>query len=294
MEKSEISISCPDGYVLAGTLYKPDVLKGAVMIAPATGIKRVFYNSFASYLAEHDYGVICFDNRGIGDSVKHSIKDVNASLIDWGSLDMPAVLEKLKNLFPSVSYHLIGHSAGGQLAGLMNNAKDISSMFNFASSSGSLSNMHYPFKLQAYFFLNVFIPLNNLLFGYTKTHWLGMGEPLPKMVAYQWQKWCKGKGYVAMDFGQTIQKHSYNELEIPSQWLHATDDPIANYENVQDMLKVYPMMVSEVITLEPKKLGYKDIGHMKFFSSKYKNLWSYTLNWLDKNCLISKATHIHS
>jgi len=250
------------------------------MIAPATGIKRGFYNSFASYLAEQGYGVICFDNRGIGDSKNGNIKYLDASLIDWGKLDMPAVLNQLQSDFPNQKYHLIGHSAGGQLVGLMENAFELTSMFNFACSSGSLQNMNYPFKLQAHFFMNMFIPLSNFLFGKANVQWMGIGEPLPKQVANQWRKWCNGRGYAETDFGKSIKDHNYNDLEVPSLWLHATDDKIANYENVKDMIRVYTKSAGKLLTLNPNEQGHNGIGHMKFFSSKNKVLWKYTLNWL--------------
>lgn len=283
MNKQDIQIKCNDGFELVGTLYKPISIKGAIIIAPATGIKRRFYNSFATYLTNNDYGVISFDNRGIGDSRKGSINKINASLINWGKLDMSAALEELKKRFPNQSYHLIGHSAGGQLVGLMDNSLDLKSMLNFASSSGSLRNMIYPYKLIASFFLNIFIPISNSMFGKTNSQWVGMGESLPKLVAKQWKKWCNGKGYVETDFGKEINTHIYNKLEFPSLWLHAKDDGIANYENVKDMTRVYSKSKVEIITIDPLELGEKSLGHMGYFSSKNKKLWTYSLNWLNKN-----------
>nr|WP_281503846.1 alpha/beta fold hydrolase [Arenibacter sp. F26102] len=253
------------------------------MIAPATGIKRRFYNSLASYLADNGYGVICFDNRGVGDSKKGDINQINASLVNWGRLDMSAVLEKLKISFPNQSYYLIGHSAGGQLVGLMENAAEIKSMFNFAASSGSLKNMNYPYKLFASFYLNAFIPFSNFFFGVTNSQWVGMGEPLPKIVAQQWSRWCNGKGYSATDFGKEIKEHIYDELEFPSLWLYAKDDQIANYVNVRDMTLVYTKSRAEIILIDPKELSSKQLGHMGFFSSKNKELWTYTLDWLNKH-----------
>ena len=100
MNKSNIKIKCSDGFELAGTLYEPDRLLGAVMMAPATGIKKRFYHSFAQYLVNHGYGVICYDNRGIGDSINENINNIGASLVNWGRLDMSAVLNIIKKLFP--------------------------------------------------------------------------------------------------------------------------------------------------------------------------------------------------
>lgn len=276
----EVVIQCKDGIQLAGTFYSAIHPKGAVLIAPATGIRKRFYHAFAEFLAHNHYHVLTFENRGIGDSKGNNLNRVDATLVNWGKLDMTAALETLKENAPDLPYHLIGHSAGGQLVGLMDNAHEIQSMFNFASSSGSLRNMSYPFKLGAWFFLNIYIPFNNLLFGQTNSQWVGMGEPLPKKVASQWSKWCNGSGYIHTELNKTIKAHHYNELSFPSLWLHATDDGIANLKNVEDMVRVFPALKTDIVTLVPAELGFKDIGHMKFFSSKRKVLWKYALDWL--------------
>ena len=55
----DISVTCEDSTHLTATLYTPKrAIKGAVMIAPATGIKRQFYAAFANYLCEQGFGVI--------------------------------------------------------------------------------------------------------------------------------------------------------------------------------------------------------------------------------------------
>ncbi|MGI2002283.1 alpha/beta hydrolase family protein [Shewanella frigidimarina] len=278
------TIKCSDSVELAATIYEPTItVKGAVMMAPATGIKRQFYANFAYYLANNGYGVITFDNRGIGGSSTGPVTQNAASLQCWGEKDMPAVLEYLQQTFPQTKYHLVGHSAGGQLIGLMHNAMDISSMFNFACSSGQLTNMKLSYLVQAHFFMNFFIPLSNAMFGHTKSQWLGMGEPLPKNVAKQWQQWCNGQGYVKTAFGKTVHQHCYNELTLPSLWVNAVDDDIANNANVADMMSVFPKLNGQTLTLTPSEHGLSEIGHMKFFSSKSQVLWPLALDWLDKH-----------
>jgi predicted alpha/beta hydrolase len=224
---TDIKIKCAGDYELAATIFIPLKFKGAIMIAPATGIKRQFYHSFASFLADNGYGVITFNNQGIGDSKNGDLKNSNASLLSWGQSDMSFVFATLKIEFPNVKYHLVGHSAGGQLPGLMIGATELTSIFNFACSSGSLRNMKYPFKLSALFFMNWFIPFNNLLFGYTNSQWIGMGEPLPKQVAQQWSEWCNGTGYIKTYLDRNRVTHFYDELKCDSLWVNATDDKIA-------------------------------------------------------------------
>ncbi len=283
MKEIEVTIKCVDGFELTGTLFEPVEVKSAVMIAPATGTKRQFYAAFAKYLCEHGYAALTFDNRGIGQSINGTLNEGNPSLTNWGTLDMTAALECLKNKFPNKQYHLIGHSAGGQLAGLMKNAKEIRSMFNFGSSSGSLKYSKYPFRLKSSFWLIAYIPVSNLIFGHTKSQWVGMGEPLPRKVGSEWSRWCNGKGYVKVDLNSKIKEHLYDDLELNSLWVHAKDDDIANYDTVKDMIRVYSKIKAEIVSLSPEEYGFKDIGHMKFFSKKKRKLWKMAIMWLGKN-----------
>ncbi|MEM7041070.1 MAG: alpha/beta hydrolase, partial [Bacteroidota bacterium] len=227
---------------------------------------------------------ITFDNRGIGDSVKGSINKCGATLENWGRLDMAGALERLKTEFPAVTYHLIGNSAGGQLMGLMPNYKDLSSIFNVSCSSGSISNNTFLFSLQAHFFLSFYIPLNNLIFGNSNSHWVGMGEPLPKKIGADWGRYCRGRGYVEQDLGTRIKEHWYGEISVPSLWLWATDDKIANLANVKDMIRVMPKLDAKIEALDPKELGIKGgIGHMGFFRRKCQGLWVKAVEWLEGN-----------
>lgn len=282
IETKDIRIECADGFALAGTIFIPEKLRAGVMIGPATGIRRRFYKSFASFLAENGFGVITFENRGIGESSGDDINAVNASLVNWGRLDMTAVLRMLKVEFPNTTYHVVGHSAGGQLIGLMDNALEIASVFNFASSAGNLKNMDYPFRFKATFFLTYFIPINNLLFGHTNSQWVGMGERLPKAAAAQWGRWCNGAGYVKTDFGKAVKTHLYDDITAPVMWMHAADDGIASTKNVKEMAGVLSKAKSTIQTLRPEDFGFGEIGHMGFFRSKYNQLWKLAIDWLEK------------
>lgn len=279
--QATVSITCEDGYQLAGKLYRPEATKGAVMIAPATGIRARFYDRFARQLQERDFGVLTFENRGIGDSLHEPLKQCGASLVSWGQLDMPAVLERLKQEFPDVSYHLVGHSAGGQLAGLMPNVCDLSSVLAVASSSGYLRNMPPAYRLQAFFFLNILLPTSCVVQGYGRSDLAGMGEPLPRNVARQWRDWCNGGGYVEVELKRdpTLQWYADESFCVPSLWVHASDDNIANSENVADMLRLFPGIDAEVRTLEPKSFSLQEIGHMSFFRNP--TLWQEGLSWLE-------------
>ena len=284
-EAYSLSIMTDRNQALAATVYRPKTpVKTAIMIAPATGIKRQFYHNFAIYLAEHGFGVLTFDNEGIGESLSTDLAKCDASLISWGRHDMPAVLDALQDEFTDATYHLIGHSAGGQLIGLMPNSQSIASVFNVACSSGRIKNMDMPYKLKAIGFMEAFIPLTNLTLGYTPSDKIGMGEPLPRGVARQWREWCNGAGYIKTAFGKSIHTHFYDEIDMPALWLGFSDDEIANSENMDDMIRVFTKMPAEKRFLDPKDFGVSSIGHMRYFSSrtnaKAPKLWQMAVDWL--------------
>jgi len=280
-KQQHIKIDCADKTQLAATLYTPEKQpKGAILFGPATGIKRQFYTGMATFLAENGYAVLTFDNRGIGESLNGTIKQSDASLQCWGEQDMPAALNALQQAFPDTQYHFIGHSAGGQLLGLMHNAHQLSSIYNYACSSGSLRNMKMPYYAKAQLFMNVFIPVSNLIFGHTKSQLMGMGEPLPSAAASQWRQWCNGQGYIKTVLGKSIVQHYYDDIDVPSMWVNATDDDIAITENVRDMISVFSKMQAQTLTLHPQEHDLKEIGHMRFFSRKSQPLWQHTLDWL--------------
>ncbi|WP_018982526.1 alpha/beta hydrolase family protein [Salinimonas chungwhensis] len=279
-----VTLQCEDGYRLSGTLFRPTKpLCGAIIIAPATGIKRQFYTNFATFLADYGFAVLTFDNRGIGESVNTTLRKSDADLIAWGKQDMPAALNTIEKYFPGQSYFLVGHSAGGQLIGLMNNAHKLKAFINFGSSSGSLRNMRLRYRLKAHFFMNFFIPLSNLIFGHTKAHWIGMGEPLPRGVARQWRQWCNGSGYVQTSFGKEVTEHYYSSLTIPSKWIIASDDDIANEANLKEMIAVYEGSNARYCVLYPAAFGLDDIGHMRFFSRHSRRLWPLVTNFFDEH-----------
>lgn len=283
MTTEPCTLHCADGHALAAVWHLPQhPPKAAVMIAPATGITQRFYQPFAGYLADNGFAVLSFDNRGIGASLNGRLKGHPASLVDWGQYDMTAALSAVIARYSELPRHLVGHSAGSQLVGLMDNADRLHSIFAVGCSSGCLANMKGLYGIKAQFFMNLFIPLSNALLGYAQTDLLGMGGPLPRQVAQDWRHWCNRRGYVRAAFGSRILRHQYDRLNLPAKWISATDDTIAVAANVYDMASVFTRMQPELVFVKPEDYGLKSIGHMKFFSRGHRQtLWPLALEWLN-------------
>lgn len=269
-------ISCKDGYQLAAQYYSAPLQEDKpypILICPATGITKTFYNSFAEWLNKQGYAVLSFDFRGIGQSLHGKLKDSNASINDWGLLDIPAAIESLINLTHAEKVIIIGHSAGGQLLGINPNYHKVAKVLAIAGSTGHVKGLKGKTKLLAPVMFNVIFPVSSFLKGYGATQFIGMGENLPKNVAKQWAEFCSQPGYVMNAIGKSIFHDFHNEIQCPITSFWATDDEIATQVNVKDLLRLYPNAQTNFIELNPKQHGYQKIGHMLMFKKSHQKLW---------------------
>ena len=268
-------ISCKDGYHLAAQYYPATdhTKKFPILICPATGITKGFYHSFAEWLNQQGYRVLSFDFRGIGQSLHGELKDSNASINDWGLLDIPAAIETLLNRTQAEKIIILGHSAGGQLLGINPHYNKVAKVVAIAGSTGHVKGLKGRTKLLAPLLFNVIFPVASLFKGYGATQFIGMGENLPKNVAKQWAEFCSKPGYVMNAIGKSIYNDYHQEINCPITSIWASDDEIATRANVKDLLRLYPNATTHLIELNPKKHGYKQIGHMSMFKKSHHKLW---------------------
>jgi len=274
-----VKFNAADGERLSGHFFEASQCKGAVLLAGATGVKQQFYFKFCQWLNSCGYSVLTFDYRGIGESLNQPIKECKARKQDWGELDMPAALDWISLKVAGAPVHLIGHSAGGQLAGLLPNYAKLSSIVQVASSTGFVGKISMPDRILAFTLLAIYGPICAKIFGYVPVKLLGWGEDLPSGIARQWSQWCLSPGYVANGFGKEIKEHHFNEISQPILAISATDDAIATQPNVDAVLSLYPHAKIKQLRLNPSDYGLKQIGHVDFFRSKSHSLWPLVSEW---------------
>ncbi|MFB3084156.1 MAG: alpha/beta fold hydrolase [Gammaproteobacteria bacterium] len=264
----------------------PDAPRAFILICSATALRQQFYWKFAEWMTTQGYGVLTFDYRGIGASLNgRSVRDSSARKQDWGQLDMPAALDYLVCKFPDLPIHLVGHSVGGQLIGLMPNHERLERIVTVGSSSGYLYNLASGIRLFAAFLLKVYIPISAKLLGYVPTRWIGWGEDLPAQVALQWAAWCTRPGYVLNALGSDVTVDFFDQIKGPILWLTATDDPIATPENIDDMLRLYENASVTRGRINPREYGLERIGHVDFFRARNAKLWPLIADWLSPKSL---------
>jgi predicted alpha/beta hydrolase len=200
-------------------------------------------------------------------------KDSNASINDWGLLDIPAAIETLLNRTQAEKIIILGHSAGGQLLGINPHYNKVAKVVAIAGSTGHVKGLKGKTKLLAPLMFNVIFPVSSLFKGYGATQFIGMGENLPKNVAKQWAEFCSKPGYVMNAIGKSIYNDYHQEINCPITSIWASDDEIATRANVKDLLRLYPNATTHLIELNPKQYGYKQIGHMSMFKKSHHKLW---------------------
>lgn len=275
-----LTITCADSYSLTARFYpaKQSTNRLPILVCPATGITQSFYHHFIEWLAQQGSDVLVFDFRGIGDSLHGPIRQSTASIQDWGQLDIPAAIETLLNKTGKEQVILLGHSAGGQLLGIVSNYKKVAQVIAISGSTGHVKGLKGRTKRMAPVMFNMIFPISSLVKGYGATKFLGMGENLPKNVAKQWAEFCSKPGYVMNAIGKTIFEDYHNEIQCPITVYWSSDDEIATEANVKDLLRLYPEAPTEMIELKPKDTGHKAIGHMLMFRKSHQNLWPIMTN----------------
>lgn len=278
-----IELKAADGLKLIAYSFANANPRAAVMICCATAVRQQFYFPFARWLCEQGYSVLTLDYRGIGESMDApTVKESPARKQDWGELDMPAALAWLQQTYPTLNKHLVGHSAGGLLFGLMPNYEQLSSIVSVGCSTGYVKEISMPDKLVATAMLSIYFPATIKMFGYLPAKKLGLGEDLPARVATQWADWCSNPGYVSNAFSKDVDEHYFNDVKAPMVVLNMKDDAIASEANVNALHKLFPKIQLNKIRLDPKDYGLGEVGHMGFFRSANSKLWPNVTEWLDK------------
>lgn len=271
-----MNIVCQDGYSLSARYYANSSDKSSqspILICPATGISKNFYHHFAIWLSEQGFDVMSFDFRGIADSLHGDLKDSNASIQDWGQLDIPAAIDSVLAKTQQHKVTLLGHSAGGQLLGIASNYHKVERLIAVSGSTGHTGGLKGRTKLLAPLMFKLIFPISSRIKGYGATQFIGMGENLPKAVARQWAEFCSRPGYVTNAIGKTIFEDYHQQIRCPITVYWSSDDEIATQANVKQLLSLYPHAETQMHELVPQQHGFKSIGHMAMFKRSHQVLW---------------------
>jgi predicted alpha/beta hydrolase len=274
-------IPAVDGFALAATRYEPatNPTRTVVVISSATAVPQRYYRSFATFLAEQGYTTITYDYRGIGGSRPTSLRGFAAGARDWALLDMAGVVDWAYASYAPGRLFLVGHSYGGQTAGLLPNGHRVDAMVTSSSQSGYWALQGGFQKAAVAFHTHVTLPVLARLFGYVPWSKFSSAEDLPKAFALEWAAWCRRPGYLLDD--HTLPLERFAQFQAPVLALSFADDTWGTREAVDAMMRAYPRVERRHIA--PAGVGLPAIGHFGFFRPQSAALWPDIVAWLEKS-----------
>lgn len=277
-----VQIPARDGLPLAATVYQGLQDNGVVVqINPATAVPRRYYDTFARFLAGRGFTVVTYDYRTMGDSVVDASLRNQARFQDWGELDTPAVMDWVTARFPAHRLAVVGHSAGGQMLGLAENASRIQSVLLIGSQHGWWR--HWPLRqalpLAAMWY--VALPVSVAVLGYFPGRAVG-SQDVPGGIAKQWARWCRNPNYVSDDNGAPLRPYN-DRVRARIRLYSFSDDAIAPEAAARALLDYYPNATREHLHRTPAELGMKRIGHFGWFrASTPEAVWVEAADWLEQ------------
>jgi len=85
---------------------------------PAMGVAAKYYEPLAGKILQEGWRFVTADLRGNGLSTLRVRRGISFGYREMVGFDWPAVVGKVKELFPGAPVYLLGHSLGGQLSAL--------------------------------------------------------------------------------------------------------------------------------------------------------------------------------
>lgn len=276
---SKMPIRTRDGHNIWIAVSSPDKNNGKVIIvAPAVGLTKDYYDPIAYFFQQHNCTVITFDYRGIGSSAPKKLRGYVASMHQWAVQDIDAVLLFAKNNFPKKEIIYIGHSIGGEIVGLAQASQYISRivLVNTALSCKKLWSPKDRFRIMA---MKTTVGILNKLFGYFPGRLIGFSGNMPKGVIHEWAKWCDNPNGLFDSFPDC----NYRKLQIPLLAFSFSDDWHCPPKAVEELLSRFSNAIITWHHLKPEEIGIKKIGYNGFFDPLMKTiLWIKMLKWLNE------------
>jgi len=271
----KIKILTTDNQALSAIVLTPENTnpKAVIQFHAGTVIRKEFYLKFCTYLAEEGFVVVLFDYRGVGESKPSNLQGFEASISDWGRKDAPGVLDWIKKNYPILPVHLLAHSMGGQILGLMPNWNLFDKIMVLASSSGNWNNFESSYQRKVKWSSNIFFPIMIPIFGYAPGNF-GLGQDWPKGVAHEWWKNSRQNSLMAHFMQSKFSDTYYKSIDKKiTAWFFPTDI-MATAKTIPNFQKSYPNALVTNHIIQPTDYGLDSIGHFGLFKEKTKGkLW---------------------
>lgn len=277
----QLFLKTSDHNLISVTVFEPQNPNGKLLlINSATGVKQQVYFSFAKHFAENGFTAITYDYRGIGDSKPKKMNGFHATMRIWGTDDFKTVTDFIKKNYQNHQKFCLGHSVGALIIGMNENAHIFDKFIFVATQDAYIGNLKANIAASAVLGFGIAVPLTTKFFGYFPAHRFGLGESLPKGVAYDWRTLILNKKSTSRLY-EKIATHFSKDLKQETFIIHAEDDPWVTMKGMENLMNnVYPHLKKTYREIKVSDSEKGEIGHINFFRSFNKNLWKIVLNEL--------------
>jgi predicted alpha/beta hydrolase len=268
-----------DGRPLAATLFEPQgPARGTLLVHGATATPQRFYRGFARFLSEHGVRVLTYDYRGVGRSRPASLRGFPATMTEWARLDARTLHEHVSRRYGDSPAAIVGHSFGGQLVGLVEEARDVAGAIFVGAQLGYYGYWPVAQRARLALMWHALVPAFTTTLGYLPGR-LGIGEDLPRGVAEDWARWCTHPHYLISEHPDAAAR--FARFDRPTAFYSFTDDAFGPRRSVDALLERLPKSTVDHRRVDPKDLAKGPIGHFGFFRSTFREpLWFEALAFL--------------
>jgi predicted alpha/beta hydrolase len=281
IDARDLTLEAADGYRLAATLHAPPGARRVAVLSPAMGVRRGFYAPFAQYLASRGIAALVYDYRGIGGSRPARLRGATMELRHWGELDLDAAIGWARAELAPERLYLVGHSVGGQIAGLAAQSRHAHALLAVAAQSGWWGHWSGAGKLGMWLLWHAGIPLLTRACGFFPARLLGIGADLPAGVARQWARWGRDRRYIRGRHAPPSVAN-FEAIRAPLLAIGIARDGYAPRPAIESMLSWFPNARTEL-----REVGFRDargrrLDHFSWFRAELgEPFWRECADWLE-------------
>lgn len=218
--------------------------------------------------------MLTFDYRGVGASAPRALRGYQADFLTWGEQDLAAAVGWARGRGEVL---VVGHSFGGQAYGLLAADLGLRGLLAFGTGNGWHGHMAPLERIRVLALWHLLGPVLTRWYGYLPGDKVGLGEPLPLGVYYQWKRWC-AREHHWFDDPRLDMSARFATVRGPVVGFNAADDAWAGPQSAQAFLKGYTQAALELRTVAPASVGVAHIGHMGYFRAAVgEQLWPQVL-----------------